>query len=251
MQVFPSLRQWRGWSLPSKFTYIGTVAGLISLLVTAGAVIPRTNSEVLYIESSRVNEDYPTTFERPYCDRCAISQPAFVEALWDVTLANNGSRDLSVIQYEVEPLGAPYGQYQRGLANCSDGLPMRLPIIIAAGHAVCARVRSWLVLPGEVAFELAAKFGALPNQLPTLGYLFDKLYSLGIDCFENQVTAGPRGYDLADATAQDLRDQRLRVSVRTSRNRVFTSELTWYGISDDRSSSGERLAWPLRPISIR
>lgn len=37
MQVWPSKKQWKNWSLPSKLTAIGTLAGIISLLFT---VIP-------------------------------------------------------------------------------------------------------------------------------------------------------------------------------------------------------------------
>jgi hypothetical protein len=40
INLWPSTKQWQGWSLPSKLTLVGTVATLISLALAVGGLLP-------------------------------------------------------------------------------------------------------------------------------------------------------------------------------------------------------------------
>lgn len=205
--------------------------------------------ENLSIRSARVNDDYPTTFRRAFCFRCMMPSPAIVEALWEVTVINNGQRDVPLIEYEVAPIQGVFEQYDRGLSDTTTGEPFRLPVTVPSGHAVRFRVRSLLVLPPDVATRLESD-GPFTRELPSLSYLFNRLYSLEIDCFGNRVWAGPGGYNLQEYDSPDLKDQQLRFTIRSGRGRAVTHTLTWYGPLQDSLPSHGRLPWPQRPVSM-
>lgn len=201
--------------------------------------IPDLEVESLVMHSERVNADYATEFRRVVSVSRTMPSPAFIVALWDVTVINNGKGDVSLVDYAVQPLGdlpgaGPYYEpYDQGLVDIDTNEPLHLPINLAAGHALRFRVRSFIVVPTQVAMSLLPQ---VPWNTTLQDIFFKHLYTQGIDCFGNRVTPGPGGYSLMDDALP--RDQRLQFNIRTGRGKKLKSTLTWY---KERSGS---IPWP-------
>ncbi len=206
----------------------------------------RGEPEHLVVYSERVNDDYPTEFRHEVSVSRTMPGPAFVLALWDVTVINNGQRDVSLVGYTVRPLGdlprvGPYYEpYDQGIVNVETNDPVKLPVNLAVGHAFRFRVRSFIVVPANVAIKLRP-------QIPwktTLGEIFfNFLYAQGIDCFGNEVSPGPGGYHLLEHTPP--MDQQLQFNIRTGRGTTLSDTLTWY----KGPSTSEPWPHPQRPTN--
>jgi hypothetical protein len=153
-----------------------------------------------------------------------------------VVVVNNGQRDISLIEYDVERIDGIFAEYDLGILDFATGQPIQLPLAVAAGHAVRFRVRSLLNLSPEAAATLIQDGRSLPTRFPRIAELFHRLYSHGIDCFGNRVSGGPGGYNLLEGDS--IANERVRFSLLTGRGNVFVDTLRWY------DSSNENRPWP-------
>jgi len=232
MGVFPQLRQWRNWSLPSKLTAIGTyvsVAGLlVTLALTAFDKLADRASEDVVLKWVRANDNYGTVYSRRYSYRAAISEPASIQAMWDLTVINNGRLDASIIDYQIDPTVSAPLRRNGEIVDVSTGEPIRLPIVVVAGHAALIRVRGYLEVPGDVAFEIARRYGDVDDKVHTIRDLLTLLVALKIDLFGNQlVFGGPDSPYIGKELP--LRDQHVTVVLRTGRGASVGADLWWYG----------------------
>jgi hypothetical protein len=228
MSIFPTLKQWRNWSLQSKLTAIGTYAGLVSLLITFAVLsferLTDTIADDFVIEWTRVNANYQTKYLRSYSYRSAVSEPAFVQALWDVTVINNGRYDASLIDYQINP---DYGRINGEIIDAVSGDLIQLPIVIAAGHASLVRVRGYLMVPSDVAFDIARYYGDINEKVSTMQDLSALLVSLNIDIFGNKlIIGGPDSPYISNELP--LRNECVNVVFRTGRGDSISTNLWWY-----------------------
>jgi hypothetical protein len=228
MSIFPTLKQWLNWSLPSKLTAIGTYAGLVGLLITLAVLsferLTYTISDDFVIEWTRVNANYQTKYLRPYSFRTFMSEPAFVQALWDVTVINNGRYDASLIDYQINP---DYDRMEGEIIDVVSGELIQLPIVIGAGHASLVRVRGYLMVPGDVASDIEQNYGDIDEKVSTMRDLSTLLVNLNIDIFGNKlIFGGPDSPYISNESP--LRNECVSVVFRTGRGDSISTNLWWY-----------------------
>lgn len=231
MSIFPTLKQWRNWSLPSKLTAIGAYAGLVGLLITLVIVsvdrLVNKTVDNFVIEWTRVNDNYQTKYLRPNSYRTTMSEPAFVQALWDVTVINNGTYDASLLDYQINPVIYAPSPIEGEIIDVVSGELIKLPITITAGHAVLVRVRGYLMVPSDVAFEIAQYYGDINEKVSTMRDLSALLVSLNIDILGNKLIIGGRDSPYI-SNELPLHNECVNISFLTGRGDSISTNLWWY-----------------------
>lgn len=198
-------------------------------------------AEDILIQSSRFKEPYDTEVLSTVSVTRTMPSPLFVRAFWEVTVINNGTRDISICEYSIQPLSqglpgsGPYGQrYEQGLFDLTTDEPLHLPIALAAGHAIRFKVCSFLVILPYIGIKHEGPWqqGPPSGKIDFFKFFYDYFASQGIDFFGNQVAPGPGG--IRPTNNSDVINQELSFLIRSGRGTTQIETLTWYDRNTDK-----------------
>lgn len=176
----------------TRAAWLSAVGALLSIPLSLIALyqshLARVESEreELAVSFNRYIGDYPTTF-RDWSGGPLI--PGTIETLWEVLIANNGDRPISIVAYNVKALAPEgpifYSGLDLGILD-SDLNPEPLPLNLAPGTSEKLFVRIGTVL-GQNAYGHLKKFGVGAKPL-TLRFVEKELAGHGLDLFDNRAT---------------------------------------------------------------
>lgn len=150
--IFPSEAQWKGWSLPSKLTAVGTYAGLAGLLWTVVALAVENyelRRESLYIEVGKYVDRLPIDIREGYGNHL----PWQLTFAFPVTIINQGLRPATITRYELTPDNCEYQYTFRGqdgdqglFLQPYDTVPVPLPLVVGPGEGKTVFLKSAVVV---------------------------------------------------------------------------------------------------------
>lgn len=163
MILFPSKRQWREWSLPSRLTAIGAYVGVVSLLIAVVGLVDenyRLRGEYVHIGVGSFVEEMPIDIREGYGNHL----PWQLTFAFPITMINEGLRPATIVNYELIPWNSAYQYTFRGqdgdqglYHHYLDKTHVVLPFSIKPGEGKTLFLKAAIVVGGlasDVAFDM-------------------------------------------------------------------------------------------------
>jgi hypothetical protein len=208
------------------------LAAIITLLTFAYSLYTdyRDKSEAaenIVVDASRHFADYPSGF----VSQGGRSARGILSTYWQLIIANNGTRTVSITSYELSELrnmdfdisytGLDQGIFDENLKR------IQLPVSLEAGHSTRLLLRVGILTSTSAYSALLEEFSA--DSTYSIVEIERHLTSKRIDFFGNEVY--PLTYGSGFHTGSDSREQMFEITLRTAKGSVVSDLFSWYALS--------------------
>jgi len=219
-------------AIPIIISFISLIISTGSLYYTHLNYIANQNEkkeDIIVTDAHRYYGNYPTKLH-PFADGLGI-----LDGVWEVTISNRGSRDVSIVSWNVLADRTPMGKDGVYYTGLKQGLydetykEINLPISVKNGDSKRIYIRSAIIVNKKA------------NQLLTEKYEFNKMYDINdvmkylnensIDIFDNTVSMKNGVNGVFEFRGDFHQQQILELHLHTGRDTDSSVQLEWYPFS--------------------
>lgn len=188
-------------------------------------VEPAAARDNLIVSKVRTIIDQPTVIHQ-------FRRTGIMSVYWELTLSNNGTMDLSVIDYDIALVAehsgpVSYTHMQQGIYMLEEGqlVPVHFPIAVAAGRSQAMFLKVGILMDGNAYTLVKTKFTA--GGQANVKSIVDFLRLEETDFYGNAFTKQEAGI-YALPPIDQIAEQVFGVSFETSRGAKTTEIISWY-----------------------
>lgn len=184
--------------------------------------------EVIAVQARRYHSNFPITVNHVGAPQWAGTLTTF----WEVLLANNGDRTVSVIEHDVYSIVANqsevyYSGIDQGLVDAKTLMAETLPVRLDPGESRRLLLRLG-VIPGSYAYPMLRSEAAKGPE-SSFQRVEKLLASKGIDIYDNRVDPQTDSGKIVGWRVRDTRRQQVfAIKFRTARGSVVADTTSWY-----------------------
>ena len=189
------------------------------------AVATTTVQDNLIVSNVRTIVDQPTVIYQ-------FLNTGIMSVYWEITISNNGTMDLSVIDYNIAQVDInsgpiSYSNMQQGIYTLKEGqlVPVQFPITVETGHSKALFLRVGIVM-AENAYKLVKTKFKVEGQA-NVKSLIDFLRLEGTDFYGNVITKQEPGVFMYPEIDQIV-EQMFGISFESGRGDKTTEIISWY-----------------------
>lgn len=188
-------------------------------------VEPAAAQDNLVVSKVRTIIDQPTVIHQ-------FLKTGIMSVYWELTISNNGTMDLSVIDYDIAQIDEDsgplsYSHMQQGIYTLKEGqlVPVQFPIAVAAGHSQALFLKVGILMD-ENAYKLVKTKFKVEGQA-NVKSIEDFLRLEETDFYGNAFTKQESGV-YALPPIDKIAEQVFGISFESSRGVKTTEIISWY-----------------------
>ena len=192
-----------------------------------------TAQDKLIVSKVRTIIDQPTVIHQ-------FLKTGIMSVYWEITISNNGTMDLSVIDYNIAQVNAnsgpiSYSNMQQGIYTLKEGqlVPVQFPITVETGHSQALFLRVGIMMDENAYNLVKTKFKV--EGKANVKSIIDFLRLEGTDFYGNVITKQESGV-FTFPSIDKIVEQVFGISFESSRGVKTTEIFSWYkyGLFRDR-----------------